>query len=176
MKSLALLPGAVLVLALWGQPVSAQPVQLGPPCCSNGDLTCPLLRGCPDDYCRKPYPCVWQMHWCGPDDYCRKPFPCIWQMHWCGPDDYCRKPCPPACRPLDTSYYTCGCPCQDPAPVHAEVHAEPNAVAPAQPEAGGTVPAQIGPPRELGAVSPYHQQGPASGGRASPDTPQQPRD
>ncbi len=48
---------------------------------------------CPDDYCRKPFPCVP----CPPqltsaNDYCRKPLPCLpcLRMSWCA-DDYCRK-------------------------------------------------------------------------------------
>jgi hypothetical protein len=79
---------------------SRQAVTTSGPCC------------CPDDYCRKPLPCVP----CGPlqwlcDDYCRKPLPCVaCPCTGCCPDDYCRKPCPDLCRPLDRQYYRCGPP------------------------------------------------------------------
>jgi hypothetical protein len=58
--------------------------------------------GCPDDYCKKPLPCV-SCDWRGTcDDYCKKPLPCV-SCDWCGTcDDYCRKPAPiriPTCLP-----------------------------------------------------------------------------
>ena len=109
---------AALVLWIGGQVVaqgpSASVPQNGPrptgcaaaPCC------------CPDDYCRKPLPCVP----CGPlrwlcDDYCRKSLPCVpCQCLGVCPDDYCRKPCPDLCRPLDRQFYRCpppDCPVTD---------------------------------------------------------------
>jgi hypothetical protein len=67
-----------------------------------------LLSGCPDDYCRKPWPRI-DMVSCGPpDDYCCKPYPRIWTPACGGPDDYCFKPCPDLGRPLNPDYYTCG--------------------------------------------------------------------
>jgi hypothetical protein len=69
---------------------------------------------CPNDYCRKPFPCV-------PcpdlsktaDGYCRKPMPCIpcFCMSCC-PDDYCPKPFPQFCWPVNHQYYRCG-PCNN---------------------------------------------------------------
>lgn len=65
---------------------------------------------CPDDYCRKPLPCV--PCECRPgccDDYCRKPLPCVPRecyRNCC--DDYCPKPWPKLCWPVDRSLYRCG--------------------------------------------------------------------
>ncbi len=64
---------------------------------------------CPDDYCRKPFPCLPCLRLPGlPDDYCRKPFPCIPGL---GPgrcaDDYCRKPVPDPCGPVLRQFYRC---------------------------------------------------------------------
>jgi hypothetical protein len=73
-------------------------------------LTCPeaLLRGCCDNYCPKPLPCVnYICCICGPDDYCGKPCPCVRCFWGCCPDCYCRKPCPDLCRPLAADYFTC---------------------------------------------------------------------
>jgi hypothetical protein len=74
-----------------------------------------LMLCCPDDYCRKPMPCVPCPcnTWC-PDDYCRKPMPCVPCLNttWCA-DDYCRKPMPCVCYPASPVKYSCGsCPAQ----------------------------------------------------------------
>lgn len=106
MKPATVLTWAVLVCVLWGPPVSADPPLPCPYTC--GPQSCPWLRGCPDDYCRKPQPAIHCLRCGGPDDYCRKPLPPCYCLPCGGPDDYCRKPCPPACRPMDTSYYSCG--------------------------------------------------------------------
>ncbi|MCE5267065.1 MAG: hypothetical protein LLG00_04190 [Planctomycetaceae bacterium] len=68
---------------------------------------------CPDDYCRKPFPCIP----CGPlpttaDCYCRKPMPCIpCCCIPCCPDDYCRKPFPTFCWKVNKECYRCP-PCE----------------------------------------------------------------
>jgi hypothetical protein len=69
--------------------------------------TCPPFLGCPDDYCRKPFPRFWQVQCGGPDDYCPKPFPRILHLPCGGPDDYCCKPLPRIDRPLASDYYKC---------------------------------------------------------------------
>lgn len=77
---------------------------------------------CPDDYCRKPFPCLPcpSLRGCC-DDYCRKPMPCVpceFPRGCC--DDYCRKPLPKLCWPVDRSQYRCGPPaCRGNAPVPA---------------------------------------------------------
>jgi len=63
---------------------------------------------CPDDYCRKPLPCVAPVKNFGPDDYCRKPLPCVVPVKDFGPDDYCRKPLPPWPPSCFPPWYTCG--------------------------------------------------------------------
>jgi hypothetical protein len=113
MKRFIVLVGLVTVCCWWSVAfVQAVPPQLAAPLHhAPGDGDCSAgLRVCPDDFCRKPHPCIRHLApWCGVDDYCRKPFPCIWCLApWCGLDDYCRKPCPNLCRPLCTDYYTCG--------------------------------------------------------------------
>jgi hypothetical protein len=84
-----------------------------PLCPATATGCCPraLLSGCPDDYCRKPWPRIWCLS-CGlPDAYCPKPGPWLWRLGHCNlPDDYCRKPCPNPCRPLCPDHYTCGHP------------------------------------------------------------------
>ena len=108
MRCGTLLSWAVVLLVLWRQPVSAESPQSGPTCCKTGDCTPPVLRGCPDDYCRKAMPAIQCISCGGPDDYCRKPWPRIWQLSCCeGADKYDRKPCPSPCRPMDTSQYRC---------------------------------------------------------------------
>jgi hypothetical protein len=83
--------------------------------CPCRRCACPATVGattlcCPDDYCRKPMPCV-PCPPCGSccNDYCRKPMPCVPcpQGCWC-PDDYCRKPMPCLCWPPSPVKYTCG--------------------------------------------------------------------
>ena len=69
---------------------------------------------CPDDYCRKPFPCISCPKLCGTkDDYCRPPMPCIPCncMTRCA-DDYCRKPYPTFCWSVNKEYYRCP-PCND---------------------------------------------------------------
>lgn len=80
--------------------VSAKPVNT---ICGSG---CSPLS-CPDDYTRKPIPCVLKVTCCCPDDYCVKPRPAV-PCHeaCCCPDDYCAKP-PPACRPWAHTFYKC---------------------------------------------------------------------
>lgn len=61
----------------------------------------PFCCACPDDYCRKPMPCLPGFCHCGScDNYCRKPMPCLpcFQECWTC-DDYCRKPMPSLCWP-----------------------------------------------------------------------------
>jgi hypothetical protein len=69
-----------------------------------------LMLCCPDDYCRKPMPCVpCPPPCCCPDDYCRKPMPCVPCLPPnCCPDDYCRKPMPCLCWPASPVKYSCG--------------------------------------------------------------------
>ena len=108
MKHGTLVSGAVLVLVLWGLSVFAESPRSGPTCCKTSECSLPILKGCPDDYCRKPMPVIKCVSCGGPDDYCRMPWPRIWQMYSCGgDDDYDRKPCPSPCRPMDTSQYRC---------------------------------------------------------------------
>jgi hypothetical protein len=72
--------------------------------------TCPpSCYNCPDDYCRKPMPCIpCFIKSCMPDDYCPKPIPCVPCMPKGCVDDYCPKPfsfcLPPSIRP----WYSCG--------------------------------------------------------------------
>ena len=121
MKRAILLTTAVAALGLWGVASGEGPPPAAPLCPVTATGCCPraLLSGCPDDYCRKPWPRIWCLS-CGlPDDYCRKPGPWLWMLGHCNlPDDYCRKPCPNLCRPLCPDHYTCGpapcCPMHDP--------------------------------------------------------------
>jgi hypothetical protein len=69
---------------------------------------CPSTGCCPDDYVRKPLPCVPVIRCGGPDDYCRKPLPCVPVIRCGGPDDYCRKPLPCLLCPPLTPYLQCG--------------------------------------------------------------------
>lgn len=67
---------------------------------------------CPDDYCRKPLPCIacpQLPSTC--DNYCRKPLPCIQVPCLPGcPDDYCRRPFPQLCWPANPDCH-CGPDC-----------------------------------------------------------------
>jgi hypothetical protein len=64
---------------------------------------------CPDNYCRKPPPCIPcpVLGRC-PDNYCPKPLPGV-----CGPAPggcavpYCRKPLPKLCWDVDRQFYRC---------------------------------------------------------------------
>ena len=69
---------------------------------------CPSVGCCPDDYCRKPIPCVPPVQCGGPDDYCRKPIPCVPPVPCGGPDDYCRKSLPCLLCPPASPYLQCG--------------------------------------------------------------------
>ncbi len=63
---------------------------------------------CPDDYVRKPAPCIGAVPSCCPDTYCRKPclaLPCPTKC--CCPDDYCPKPLPSLCQPMSNAWYKC---------------------------------------------------------------------
>ncbi len=101
---------AVIATALFAQQAMAA---CDGPCrkcarpCNGGLMLC-----CPDDYCRKPMPCVpCPPPNCCPDDYCRKPMPCVpCPPPNCCPDDYCRKPLPNFCWPPSPVKYSCG-PC-----------------------------------------------------------------
>ena len=72
-----------------------------PAACGSKSGCPPCIITCPDDYCRKPLPCIP----CPPcratcDDYCRKPMPRVPCLTRCGTcDDYCRKPFPRLCWP-----------------------------------------------------------------------------
>ena len=64
---------------------------------------------CPNDYCRKPMPCVPcpVPRGCA-DTYCRKPMPCVPCPAPCGcGETYCPKPFPDLCRPRDWQFYRC---------------------------------------------------------------------
>ena len=70
---------------------------------------------CPDDYCRKPLPCIPCLVLRGcPDDTCRKPQPCL--PYFCiarCPDDYCSKPLPHCFWSAAKQFYRCPpCPCE----------------------------------------------------------------
>jgi hypothetical protein len=113
MKRPILLATVVAALGLWGVASGED----SPPETALWSVTttgcCPraLLSGCPDDYCRKPWPRIWCLSCGQPDDYCRKPCPRLCGLGPCNlPGDYCRKSCPNLCRPLCPDHYTCGGP------------------------------------------------------------------
>jgi hypothetical protein len=122
MKRPILLATVIGALGLWGVASGEGPPPEAPRCPVTATGCCPraLLSGCPDDYCRKPWPKIWCLS-CGlPDDYCPKPAPRLWRLEHCNlPDDYCRKPCPNLCRPVCPDHYTCGrpAPCRPVLPV-----------------------------------------------------------
>lgn len=103
--SLSMALAAVLVLALHGSLLAGEPCSVmgralhfnkGPCCCWPR----PCL--CPDDYCRKPLPCLRLpciARTC--DDYHCKPLPSEPCVPCLQCDTYCRKPfpCPPATCP-----------------------------------------------------------------------------
>jgi hypothetical protein len=89
-----------------------------------------VLRGCPDDYCPKPFPRFWHLTCGEADDYCPKPFPRFWHLPCGGPDDYCYKPMPRIDRPLALDYYKCvdqGC-CDKCSPTRAQGAIAPRSV------------------------------------------------
>jgi len=65
--------------------------------------------GCPNDYCRKPVPCVaFQCHSASCDNYCRKPVPCTQSPRFCVTNnDYCRKPFTQPCKPSRFDFLKC---------------------------------------------------------------------
>ena len=63
---------------------------------------------CPDDYCRKPLPCVPPNAKGCVDDYCGKPLPCVPPNRQGCVDDYCRKSCPIFLGRLCEPWYHCG--------------------------------------------------------------------
>jgi hypothetical protein len=65
---------------------------------------------CPDDYCRKPLPCVPPNSRGCVDDYCRKTLPVVpCNARGCT-DDYCPKTCPLFLGSLCEPWYSCGPP------------------------------------------------------------------
>ena len=83
-------------ICLGGEPKHSKP-------CGREQCCCPPPIGCcPDDYCRKPWPCIPCLSGCFEcDNYCRKPFPCIPCLSGCFEcDNYCRKPYPDFCWPV----------------------------------------------------------------------------
>lgn len=59
--------------------------------------------------CRCADPCRAGLMLCCPDDYCRKPMPCVpCPSPCCSCDDYCRKPMPCVCYPALPVNYSCG--------------------------------------------------------------------
>ena len=86
--SIALSSGVTWAGDLWQLP-------LHPDCWPNcvGKL-------CPDDYCRKPAPCICEQNCYTCDDYCPKGAPCPCPVRTFCCDDYCRKGAPdPCCGP-----------------------------------------------------------------------------
>jgi hypothetical protein len=101
---------AALIAIVAGQTVFAgdtcQNRKCVSPCSRSGLMLC-----CPDDYCRKPMPCVPCPRGCCPDTYCPKPIPSVPCPNACWyPDDYCRKPIPCLSWPPSPIRYSCG-PC-----------------------------------------------------------------
>src|SRR5262249_25071225 len=118
MKRPILLATVFGALGLWGVASGEGSPPETPPQPVTATGCCPrtLLSGCPDDYCRKPWPRIWCLS-CGlPDDYCPKPCPRLCRLGTCNlPDDYCRKPCPNLCLHLCADYCPCGRPASCPA-------------------------------------------------------------
>lgn len=141
MKRLSLLAALVATLSLWDVPSGEASPPGAPPCPRD------LLTGCPNDYCRKPWPRIWCLSGGGPDDYCRKLCPRLWTLGHCNlPNDYDRKPCPNLCRPLCPDHYTCGCP----APCRPVLPAPAPAI---ERQDGGPCGYNNG---QMRSVSPYH--------------------
>lgn len=94
---------------------------------------CATSPCCPDDYCKKPMPCITRPTWCGTDDYCKKPMPCIASPQSCGcVDDYCKKSFPNLCLPRNWQFYRC-LSSDRPGPVEAKPPADPKP-APSRPK------------------------------------------
>src|SRR5947208_1020910 len=65
---------------------------------------------CPNNFDRKPMPCVANPYCTSRDDYCRKPLPCVANPYCVSRDDYCRKSLPCVmCSPL-SALFSCGPP------------------------------------------------------------------
>ena len=91
-------------IAMSGEGIGKGGTQLSPADCNPACR----IAGCPDDYCRKPSPCMCAPNCFLPDAYCRKPclvLPCP-EMSCC-PDNYCPKPPPSPCRPMTNAWYKC---------------------------------------------------------------------
>jgi hypothetical protein len=105
---------AMIVCLAWGGRSMAQSPHARPTSWLNCFSTkvCPSIGCCPDDYCRKPMPCLYDvLPGCNGDDYCRKPMPCLYDvLRGCGGDDYCRKAMPCLlCPPLSPSLQCAPC-------------------------------------------------------------------
>lgn len=106
-------PILLILLLVCGSPglrADDPPDAAAPALLPRQEFVCPdaLLRGCCENYCSKPAPCLTGFcHDCKPDNYCAKPCPPVHCFHSdCGAL-YCSKPCPNLCRPLAADYYIC---------------------------------------------------------------------
>jgi hypothetical protein len=89
---------------------------------------CATAPCCPDNYCKKPLPCIPCPNWCGTaDNYCKKPLPCVPCPDRCGcPDNYCKKPLPNLCLTRLWQFYRCPpCECERPADAKPPVVSKP---------------------------------------------------
>src|SRR5688572_2174095 len=86
----SLLVACIAVFVLTEMAAAGESFRFHPYCGKPAYLFLPGC--CPDNYCKKPLPCVY-CDWCGRcDDYCKKPLPCT-HCDWRGTcDDYCPKP------------------------------------------------------------------------------------
>jgi hypothetical protein len=84
------------------EPRQSATLQKAPDCLGSGACCC----WCPNDYLRKPLPCIPGPACGGPNDYCRKPLPYVPPPVCGGPNDYCRKPLVGA-RPNCLPWYSC---------------------------------------------------------------------
>lgn len=100
----------ILILACAG-PANAQGLRSPLPWLfgtAHGE-TCPSVGCCRDDYERKCLTIEPAPRCGGPDDYCRKPIPCIGDIVRVGcPYDYCRKPLPSLLCPPWSPFLSCG--------------------------------------------------------------------
>ncbi len=156
---------AVLLIGCCEHAVLAQSPEPTRPVAPCQATCCPrdLLSGCPDDYCRKPWPWIPCLSPCGlGDDYCHKPWPRIWRQCGGEPDDYCRKPCPPACRPICSDHYTCGQGCCPPRSIAVDRTSTgpvwQRGSVPAMFQDGGAPPPSPGQAPPHLPLSPYHPQ------------------
>jgi hypothetical protein len=96
--------GAFSPIAMSGEGIGKGGTQLSPAGCKP---VC-QIAGCPDDYCRKPSPCMCAPNCFLPDEYCHKPcllLPCPTKS--CCPDDYQPKPKPCPCGAPVIRWYKC---------------------------------------------------------------------